>query len=278
MTIADSSQRIAWALSALTGEEVLDVGCGNGDAALALARAGRQVSGAAAPECVREARAALYTEAEDVRSRARFLVVEGPLPFGDACFDAALLEDLDAESNGGLPALFLELRRVVRPGGLIAAWTAPHAMPGLLQAVEPLLEIEREERIGTRLALGSCARRRRFGRRRRITAGAAPLGDAGGPADDRTPRTDRDCLTGEVREHRRRADGLEVDGLVQLEAVKDEAGRLLLAADGGARRRRDGAGARRGGGWRACPGCARRSTRQAASSSSCARVSRTRSP
>ncbi len=73
---------------------MLDVGCGTGETALALARAGRQVSGAdPRPDCVRAARDALFAESDDVRSRTRFLVVEGPLPFGDASFDSALLED-----------------------------------------------------------------------------------------------------------------------------------------------------------------------------------------
>lgn len=224
MTVADGSDRIAWALTALTGDEVLDVGCGTGETALALARAGRQVSGAdRRPDSVRAARDALFAESDDVRSRTRFLVVEGPLPFGDACFDAALLEDPDPAD--GLTGLLLELRRVVRPGGAIAAWAAPEAMPRVLEAVEPLLEVEGEDRLGDAAVVLLRTPRDPDAER---DGSPLELLRAAMRDDQRTIarlESDRDRLAGELRAERRRADQGEAR-LGEVEALEGEAARL----------------------------------------------------
>ena len=108
------------------GQSVLDVGAGNGGAALSIARLGCSVTAvdASAGMCARiTARAA----AEALPLNA--VVRDGQaLEFADATFDAALSVFgvvLFPDAVKGLA----ELRRVVRPGGRLAVvtWTEPQA-------------------------------------------------------------------------------------------------------------------------------------------------------
>jgi SAM-dependent methyltransferase len=103
------------------GSLVLDLGCGTGRHAQALARAGFRVAGldldVDALETARflqaaEARAALFA-AGDARA----------LPFKDGAFDAVLCVDVLhwSESAEAFDAAWAEARRVLRPRGLWAA-------------------------------------------------------------------------------------------------------------------------------------------------------------
>ncbi len=124
--------RVSWAVDVLEGTHVLVLGAGEGETAIAVARAGHEVSGAdRSPADVRVAREAVLSEDEPVRARVRFLVVEGPLPYRRASFDSVLIEDLSAEADT-VDALLEDLRRVVRPGGRVAAWMAHADAPGLI--------------------------------------------------------------------------------------------------------------------------------------------------
>jgi len=96
------------------GDLVLDLGCGTGELATALARGGASVVGVDASErMVAAARARAPSGVTLVRASAF------RLPFGDATFDAAasafVLRNLH-----DLPGAFAELARVVRPGGRLA--------------------------------------------------------------------------------------------------------------------------------------------------------------
>jgi SAM-dependent methyltransferase len=100
------------------GWRILDLGCGYGRLTAALVDAG--YSGALgadlSAEMIRRGRAAR----PDLDLR---VLAPGPLAFGDAAFDAALLFSVLTclPRRGDLEALLAELARVVRPGGLLWA-------------------------------------------------------------------------------------------------------------------------------------------------------------
>lgn len=104
------------------GEHVLDVACGNGNAALAAARRFARVTGVDfVPALLEKARA---------RSAASGLALElreadaEALPFEDGAFDA-VLSTFGVQFAPDQPRAARELLRVCRPGGRIAvaAWT-----------------------------------------------------------------------------------------------------------------------------------------------------------
>jgi SAM-dependent methyltransferase len=130
--------RRAWLLARVArGEDVLDVGSGEGDFAAALAAHGaRVVAVEVADEPVRRARA--RHGGLDVRRAP----LEGPLPLEDASVDVAWLgETLEhlADPVGTLH----EVRRVLRPAGRLLATTPDHP-PELLAriAADPALFAE----------------------------------------------------------------------------------------------------------------------------------------
>lgn len=114
-------------LGARPGLRILDAGCGRGETALALARAGAQVAGIdyseTAVELTREMLAEIQPDA-DLRIGS---VTE--LPWPDATFDRVqfsdVIEHLDPEQT--VPAL-RELRRVLKPGGYVLVHTAPNLL------------------------------------------------------------------------------------------------------------------------------------------------------
>lgn len=105
----------------VAGQDVLDVGCGPGFYAAAMAGRGAAVTGIdGSAEMVRIAE-------EVVGERATFLQhdLEQPLPFADASFDLALMA-LVYHHVHARRQLLAELRRVVRPGGrLLVSTTHP---------------------------------------------------------------------------------------------------------------------------------------------------------
>lgn len=106
------------------GARVVDVGCGSGGAALALARAGKSVTAVdAAPKMIERVRERALASSLTVDARA----MDGQsLTFADHAFDAGLSVFgvvLFPDAVRGLQ----EMRRVVRPGGKVAVvtWTQP---------------------------------------------------------------------------------------------------------------------------------------------------------
>lgn len=101
------------ALGNLRGARALDYGCGHGMAAVALARAGAQVTAFdLSPGYVAECRARAAANGVEVEC----LTADGEeLPFADGTFDVvwgnAILHHLDLAKAGR------ELRRVLKPGG-----------------------------------------------------------------------------------------------------------------------------------------------------------------
>jgi len=108
------------ALGLAPGQEVLDVGCGPGRHALALAARGLSVTGIdASPEFVALARAA----AAEQGLSARFVTGDVRDLVYDACFDAVLCL---CQGGFGLlggreePAVFTRIARALRPGAALA--------------------------------------------------------------------------------------------------------------------------------------------------------------
>jgi ubiquinone/menaquinone biosynthesis C-methylase UbiE len=115
-------EELCEALDVQAGWTVLDVAAGNGNASLAAARRGCDVTATDYVDALLE-RAVLRAEAEGVALRTRQADAEA-LPFGDASFDAVVstfgvMFTPDPSRSGS------ELVRVVRPGGRIglANWT-----------------------------------------------------------------------------------------------------------------------------------------------------------
>ena len=127
-----TAELLCEAVDLRAGEKVLDVACGNGNAALAAARRFCQVTGIDyVPELLERARRRAEAEGLEVS----FLDGDaGDLPFPDGCFEVVLsagadLLDPDPERTAG------ELLRVCRPGGRIGMvrW-APGGYVGALFA------------------------------------------------------------------------------------------------------------------------------------------------
>jgi SAM-dependent methyltransferase len=131
---------IAARMRAEPAGEVLDLGCGGGHVAFAVAEAAGRVTaydlsadmlGAVAAEAARRGLGNIETRRGAAES----------LPFGDAAFDAVLTR-FSAHHWGDVPAALAEARRVLRPGGrlIVADLVAPGApiLDTHLQAVELL--------------------------------------------------------------------------------------------------------------------------------------------
>ena len=103
------------------GDRVLDLGCGDGAFAAAIARAGAVVTMAdVAREAVRRARARV-PDAEAV------VLEEGaPLPFAEDAFDVVWAGET-LEHVADVVGLLAEVRRVLRWGGTLVATTPWHA-------------------------------------------------------------------------------------------------------------------------------------------------------
>lgn len=115
-------ETVEWALEALSptgGVRVLDVGCGDGHAAAAIARAGADVTGVDPSQVALERARSAHPQLELARPND-----DGTLPLADAAFDAALCVNV-LEHVADTQRLMSELRRVLRSGGRVAL-VVPH--------------------------------------------------------------------------------------------------------------------------------------------------------
>jgi ubiquinone/menaquinone biosynthesis C-methylase UbiE len=133
-TLQIVGETLCEAVDVEAGARVLDVACGNGNAALAAARRGASVTGLDyVPELVRKA---------GERARAEQLAIElvvgdaERLPFEDGDFEVAL-STFGVMFTADHERAARELMRVVRPGGRIglANWTAEGFIGQLLRTV-----------------------------------------------------------------------------------------------------------------------------------------------
>lgn len=106
----------------LGGRTVLDVGFGTGGPAIVLAgQLGAERVIGIDVEAPLLARATKNVEAAGLSDRIALRLVEpGPLTFEDDCFDVVFSKDSIIHIPDK-PAFFLEVRRVLRPGGVFAA-------------------------------------------------------------------------------------------------------------------------------------------------------------
>lgn len=121
--VQEAARRTLELLALEPGGSVLDLGCGNGEFLLLLARLvgpqGRVVGVDHAPAFVAEARERVAAEGLE----AMVSVAEGDayaLPFDDGSFDAARCERVLMHLEDPTAGL-REMRRVVRPGGWVVA-------------------------------------------------------------------------------------------------------------------------------------------------------------
>lgn len=118
-------ERLYWMCAQVQGRDVLDVGCGDAEATLLLAREGHHAIGVDADRDVIDgARAAATAARQSVQRRVEFKVGEaGGLPFTDDRFDSVLLGDLlDRQVNRLRP--IAEAGRVLRAGGRLIVTAA----------------------------------------------------------------------------------------------------------------------------------------------------------
>ncbi len=126
-------------------EAILDVGCGTGSLTFELAKHGD----------LREIRAIDYSErfvtaARDRNTDPRVTIEQADavsLPFPDATFDRAmalLVLHFVPEADRAIS----EMRRVVRPGGVIAATVWDHfgGMPGMRMAIDTIAALSEDGR------------------------------------------------------------------------------------------------------------------------------------
>jgi SAM-dependent methyltransferase len=96
-------------------QRLLDLGCGTGNDVVRLAQHGYSVVG------LDYSREAIHQAATKAPARAALLVADmaAPLPFVDACFDAVMSNvAMHMFDDGRTRALFAEVQRIVRPGGM----------------------------------------------------------------------------------------------------------------------------------------------------------------
>lgn len=110
-----------------SGKKVLDLGCNTGIILMPLLRRGVDVVGVdIGPDDIRQAKRNLLRKGLDP---ARVQVAAGAnLPFGEEAFDVVLLIDV-LEHVADPVAVTKEIRRVLKPGGLVVATVPFHLHP-----------------------------------------------------------------------------------------------------------------------------------------------------
>ncbi len=117
------------------GDRILEIGCGNGSLTFALLKA------ADIAEIVASDYAAVFVEAvKGLNHDPRITAIEADataLPFDDHRFDRALAL-LVLHFVPDAPKAVAEMRRVVRPGGTVAAavWDHPGGMPAMRMLID----------------------------------------------------------------------------------------------------------------------------------------------
>ncbi len=112
---------LAW-IDAQPGERVLEVGCGNGAMARAVARGTPEIGEVVAVDASAAMIAAARRFAEECDLPVRFHVADARrLPFSDAAFDRCYATETFLILPDPRQAL-LELGRVTRPGGRVCLW------------------------------------------------------------------------------------------------------------------------------------------------------------
>lgn len=126
--------RVVEATSVAPGDDVLDVGCGTGNAATRAAKAGGKVTGLdLTPELFDDARRHAAEEGVELE------LIEGDaedLPFGDESFDV-VLSTFGCMFAPRHDVAAAQIARVVRPGGRIGitAWTPEGKIGGFFKMV-----------------------------------------------------------------------------------------------------------------------------------------------
>ncbi|MEM7357006.1 MAG: class I SAM-dependent methyltransferase [Acidobacteriota bacterium] len=122
---APEGRRIVEWLGDLRGKQLLDVGCGLGEAAVYFAKQGAEVT---ATDLSGEMLA--LTERVAERHGVRVATAKGPaetLPFDDASFDVVYAGNV--LHHGDTAAMIDELHRLLRPGGVAVTWDPLHHNP-----------------------------------------------------------------------------------------------------------------------------------------------------
>jgi ubiquinone/menaquinone biosynthesis C-methylase UbiE len=127
LTPPDQALRRRFALDNISaGERVLDLGCGAGDLAADLARAGAQVTAADVAQAALDRAGRRHPELE-----LRLIDIDEPLPFTDGSFDAVWSSEV-IEHVADTARWLSEVRRVLVPRGRVLLTTPSHGRLRLL--------------------------------------------------------------------------------------------------------------------------------------------------
>jgi ubiquinone/menaquinone biosynthesis C-methylase UbiE len=109
-----------------SGDRVLDLGCGTGDLAADLARAGARVIAVDVAQAALDRARTRHPELD-----LRLIALDGPLPFADGDFDAVWSSEV-IEHVADTARWLSEVRRVLAPGGRVLLTTPSHGRLRLL--------------------------------------------------------------------------------------------------------------------------------------------------
>ena len=127
LTPPDLALRRRFALAHVNrGDRVLDLGCGTGDLAADLARAGAHVTAADVAQAALDRAARRHPELP-----LRLIAIDGPLPFEDGAFDIVWSSEV-IEHVADTARWLSEARRVLAPRGRLLLTTPSHGRVRLL--------------------------------------------------------------------------------------------------------------------------------------------------
>ncbi len=129
LTPPDQALRRRFALAnVVRGDRVLDLGCGAGDLASDIARAGAHVTAADVAQAALDRARRRHPDLQ-----LRLVTIDGPLPFDDGAFDAVWSSEV-IEHVADTARWLSELRRVLTPRGRVLLTTPSHGRVRLLVA------------------------------------------------------------------------------------------------------------------------------------------------